>query len=363
MHIMSAFLLSIVLIPPSVPIAWRLGLIDAPQGRRAHVGEIPRTGGLAMFVAFMVPVLDLGSQFREVWCLVLGLTLLVAAGVADDRLELRPQSKLVAQVAAVMVMIVPGPHLLPLSGLLDGSEWLLPEWLLIVAEFFLTTLFMVGVINAINMVDGVDGLAGCIVAAALLWIVIIAGAVGRPVITSCTLILLFATLGFLVFNMRHPWRRSAAVFMGDAGSMMLGACVAFFIVLLAESQSGEAVPLPFLLWIIALPVFDMVIITGRRIAAGRSPVSGDREHLHHLLLRAGVPVGKATAVIAVAGFCLGGCGALAWWLKAAPATMLGALIVPFLGHLYYVCHGWKRPWTWQELMTDSGGPVSPRGGR
>lgn len=315
-----------------------------------HVGEIPRTGGLAMFAAFMVPVLDLGSAFRDVWCLMLGLTVLVAAGVVDDRLELRPQSKLAAQVAAVMLMIVPGPHLLPLTGVLAG-----PEWLLTASEFLFTVVFIVGVINAINMVDGVDGLAGCIVAAALLWIVVIAWAVGQPVILSCALVLLFATLGFLVYNMRHPWRRSAVVFMGDAGSMMLGASVGFFIVLLAEPGQGQAVPLPFLLWIIALPVFDMAIITGRRIVAGRSPVSGDREHLHHLLLRSGIPVSRATAVIAAVSFCLGGFGVLAWHLQALPSSLLWALLMPFLGHLYYVCHGWKRPGTWVGLMT---GPVS-----
>jgi UDP-GlcNAc:undecaprenyl-phosphate GlcNAc-1-phosphate transferase len=154
------------------------------------------------------------------------------------------------------------------------------------------------------------------------------------------LLLTCAVLGFLVFNLRHRWRPRALVYMGDAGSMMLGGAIAYFAVVLSTGAEKSA-PLPILLWLFALPLFDMLILMVRRAAAGDNPLRGDRRHLHHFLLRSGIPPQLATAILIAACTVLGGAGLIGWHLGVSGPVMLLGLAVPFMVHAYVVFHGWK----------------------
>src|SRR6202011_6049728 len=213
---------------------------------------------------------------------LIGASMLVLIGLIDDMLALGPWTKLAGQIAAAVMMTLPGNHLIGTSTLLGAAVADLPQM-----EVALTILFVVGVINAFNMIDGLDGVAGGAAATALLSLAIVAWFTGMTGPLVHLLLLLSAVLGFLVFNLRHPWRGRASVFMGDAGSMMLGGAIAFYAIDLAVGP-GRAAPLPALLWFFALPVFDTLILIVRRLAVGSNPLRGDRRHLHHSLLNAGV---------------------------------------------------------------------------
>lgn len=338
-HLLNAFLLAVVLIPLLARFANRIGLVDLPQGRKLHEGAVPLTGGLAIFTAFLLPALDLSTLLGAHWMLFASLAFLLAVGIVDDVLDLGPWPKLAAQTGATLLMILPNAILLTPADLFGGGIGVAPP-----LAIAFTVLFVVGTINAFNMIDGLDGLAGGAAAAALVWLTIAAALTGHPEAVACLLLLLSAVLGFLVFNMRHPWRRRAAVFMGDAGSMILGAAIAFFTIELVATGRGMAagaIPLPVLLWLIVVPATDMLVLFCRRLAEGRSPLVGDRRHLHHLLLQAGLsPALAAGSLIGVCAL-LGGIGIAGWRLGIPAPLMLAGLVAPFLLHLGFVWRGWQ----------------------
>ena len=354
MYLLNAFLIVVVVIPLLQRNAARLGLVDLPKGRKMHDGAIPLTGGIAMFAAFLVPAMNLQLVLGAGWELIAGLGLLVALGVADDAFDINPWMKLCGQAAAAAIMVVPHSNFLQL-GQLVGSEAVTPT----LVALPLTIFFIVGIINAFNMIDGLDGLAGGAAATGLAWIVFAAWLSGAPNAAAEPMLILFAVLGFLIFNLRHRWRSRASVFMGDAGSMMLGGAIAFFAIRLAlpvaEAQPSPAVaPLPAVLWFFALPAFDTLLLIARRLADGKNPLVGDRRHLHHLLLEAGLPPERATAgVIAANGF-LGGVGFAGWQLGLPGEALAAALIVPLMLHGYFVCRGWRHL---QRLLLPEAAPV------
>jgi UDP-GlcNAc:undecaprenyl-phosphate GlcNAc-1-phosphate transferase len=335
MHMANAFLLTLVLIYALNPIAARLGLVDFPQGRKMHLEAVPTTGGLAMFVAFILPMLQLEPPLHIYWSLVIGLSMIVLIGVVDDMLALGPWTKLVGQIAAALVMTLPGHHLIGIDTLLGITGSKLPQM-----DLALTVFFIVGVVNAFNMLDGLDGLAGGAAAAGLLSLAIVASLSGMIGVLVHVLLLVCAVFGFLIFNLRHPWRRRASVYMGDAGSMLLGAAIAFLTLVLCAGPE-KAAPLPALLWFFALPMFETLILIVRRLATGDNPLRGDRRHLHHLLLRAGISHQAASPILIAACVVLGAIGLIGWRLGAPDYLMLLGLIGPLILHVYVVLFGWQ----------------------
>lgn len=324
--LLNAFLLTIVFVRLLTLIAEPIGLVDLPVGRKRHEGSIPVIGGLAMFAAFAGACLAAGLPLRAPVELLAALACLVMMGAIDDLFDLPPRFKLVVQSLAVLVMIVPGWRVIEELGL--------PGLSLGALAFPFTFFFMLGMINAFNMLDGLDGLAGGVTAAAFFWLAVVSACAGGPHLPA-VLLLLAAVAGFLLFNAPLPWRRKAAVFMGDAGSLMLGAAVAFFVTDLSAGSSPAA-PITALIYICALPAIDTMSLIVRRLAAGRSPMAPDRQHLHHLLLECGLSPAKTTAVIASLIFALGGIGSTAAMLGVSAGPLLLGLIGIAAAHTSFV---------------------------
>lgn len=332
-HFLNAFLLCVVLVIglPRLPLP--VSLLDRPTERKAHVGLVPLVGGIAMFGAFLFSLILLDHPLQGQNGLFAGLLLLVVVGVVDDLRDLPPMAKLVMQCVAAALMVIPGWHVLAnLGGLLGGEPLQLGFMALPVTLFF-----VVGLINAINMIDGVDGLAGGVVATILFWFALIAGATGRGTELVTILLLFSSILGFLIFNLRTPWRPSASVFMGDAGSMMLGASVAYFTIALVNAPGDAAtVSFPALCWLLALPVIDTLSLMVRRVLAGRSPFAADRRHLHHLLLEAGLTPAQVTALLVVVAMMLGAVGFAGVMLRISDTVMAVGLLFPLAVHTAFV---------------------------
>lgn len=268
------------------------GWVNGPISRRhVHTVPIPRLGGIAVFIAIAGVVallfartlsrdLLLGTLMPTAWMLAVGLT--------DDILGLRAHLKLAGQVVGGVGIFCLGLRL-PVPGFLDQSGMVAPF-----CSLLLTVGWTVVVMNAINLVDGLDGLAcgssACIVAAVLA----IALLVDEPGTASIAAVAIGVILGFLYFN-AYP----ASIFLGDSGSLVIGAIVAGLTIrLIAEVPTAWlACPL-----ILAHPLAELVISSGRRFLRADPLFRPDRRHLHHRLLDRGLSHAHASAILVLASF-------------------------------------------------------------
>ncbi len=258
-------------------------MLAHPGEHRRHSEPTPLVGGIAIFIIIVGFVLfDADIEVG-----LLGPILLIFfLGALDDRFKLPSSLRFLLQAIAIWWMVgETGIRLDELGELLPGQQVLTQKWALP-----LTIFAGLGVINAINMSDGMDGLAGCIVV-----LVLLVFAAVFSVNDQLVSILIGGLAGFLVFNLRVG-RSRAVVFLGDAGSTLLGFLLAFM--LIKHSQSTLALYSPVTaLWLLALPLFDAVAVLLIRPLRGSSPFAADRIHYHHILQAHGFSVNVTLAII------------------------------------------------------------------
>jgi len=349
----AGFVFVSVLIPMLCRPAERLGLLDLPDERKLHGEPVPMIGGIAMFIAFCAGLLIIPDPLRPYASLVVGMGILLATGLVDDALDITPASKLIMQILAAVLMVSWGEVQVHSLGHLLGPEpFELGEWA--IPFTVLCTVFM---INAINMADGTDGLAGGLAMLILVGLAILGWLNGaREAFIIVSLLLAAVTLGFLLFNMRTPWRKRASVFMGDAGSMMLGFAIAWLAVFVSQREDSTVYPIT-IAWLLVLPVTDLVSSFFRRLVRGQSPFSADSEHLHHALLRAGIPVGTIVGIMLLLQLVFSAVGVLGWVLEW-PEHWLAVAV-----GLVFICHYLlsMRAWRLMKWIKQKGGEGSPGG--
>jgi UDP-GlcNAc:undecaprenyl-phosphate GlcNAc-1-phosphate transferase len=303
-----SFIVAATLMLALRPLAFRVRLIDAPGGRKLHSGDIPITGGLAMFCGIFVgiSVLSIGSNFAM--SLLASSFILVAVGVLDDRFHIAPVARLLSQVIAILVMYSGAELFLADIGDPFGTGILETGRLSLV----MTMLVFIAMINAYNFVDGADGLAGLLSVIGLLAVVVVSG-LFHPT-GAIALIVAAAVVGFLIFNFPTTRNRPFRAFMGDGGSTLLGFLLAWLV--LSISQGPERLISPVhCLWFSAVPIFDFFTCFVRRLRLGKSPFTPGRDHFHHILENSGAGVRQTLsiltglqllyAVIGLAGYYLG----------------------------------------------------------
>lgn len=259
-----AFLLVAGLMPLAAWAAPYLGLMDMPGARRVHEVATPRIGGLVIFPVVLGLVAVSGGFDAPSYA---AFALLLLVGALDDHTDVRPLWKFGAQGIAALLIVFWGDvrieHLGNFFGFgsVELGLWAVP----------LTLICIVLLINAINMADGLDGLAAGFGIVALIFL-------------GENMVLIGALAGFLMWNMRTPWRKRAYVFLGDAGSMALGLALA--IIAIHAAQNADLRPIT-VAWVLALPIMDAAAQIARRTAAGKNPMTADRGHLHHRLMDRG----------------------------------------------------------------------------
>lgn len=344
---LSAFVLTLCLIYLFRKIAYRIDLVDKPGGRKHHTEAIPVVGGLAMFLGFTFSALTLNQPWVTFSGLWASSALLVVVGVLDDRYGLSTRSRFAAQALATLLMIFYGQ--VCLTDL--GDLWGYGNVTLGHGAVFFTVFCVIGIINAVNMADGLDGLAGGLSLIAAVWLTIVALLSGAHMESASYLILLTAAIaGFLFHNLRHPWRARATVFMGDAGSMMLGFVLTWFFISLSQGAQPAMTPITAV-WILALPLLDTVCIMLRRIFKGRSPFCADREHLHHSLLLAGYSDAQTVTIMLITSATLGAIGVLGWLWGVPEYVMSYAFIALFALYLLAMSYAWKLMKALKRLHT------------
>ena len=328
----ATFLITALLLPVLIPIARRTGLVDRPGGRRKHDKPVPAVGGVAIFLALMLATTWFVQPSSKLLGLGVAVLIIVAAGVADDIFRLKWPVRLAAQCLAALAMINLGGVRIENLGEVFGP----PGESLGLLATPLTVLATVGIINAVNMADGVDGLAGLLILAACAMLGAAAAYAGNVGLMLALALIGGAVGGFLVYNMRSPWTPRARVFLGNAGSELLGllfACASFRLTQNAAHPVGVQLA-PFLL---APVLIDCLTLMVRRLRAGVSPFHGDRNHLHHLLLDAGLSASRVAMVLAGASLAIGCAAAVA--LKAHAPPMAFTLAFAALWAAYFLATG------------------------
>lgn len=288
---LAACLVTILVTPAAIRLAFRMRAIDIPGGRKRHERSTPRLGGVAIVAGIVVvlgPALALfvpqgGRSWsaEEIAGFTLAAALIFGVGLADDIVGLRAGQKLAAQVVAASIVVSMGWQFNTMRLPVEGS------FQLGVLAPVLSLLWIVGVTNAINFMDGLDGLAAGLVAiigGSLLVLSVLQGSPETIVATSC---IVGACLGFL----RHNWC-PAKIYMGDSGSLVLGFLLATISLRASPSVKASAA-LAILVPVLALglPVFDTLLVMWYRFLRGHRTLNriaqlfhADRAHLHHLLL-------------------------------------------------------------------------------
>jgi UDP-GlcNAc:undecaprenyl-phosphate/decaprenyl-phosphate GlcNAc-1-phosphate transferase len=320
------------------PLALRMGLVDEPTERKSHQGTIPLIGGVGMFSGFALAALTLDMELAAYAGFFAASAILVVVGVFDDLHELSSRARFGAQILAAGVMAYWGGVVLHDLGSLGATPGpvLLEHW-----DIVFTVFATVGVINALNMSDGVDGLAGGLSLIALAGLAYVADGAGLVPERALLLMLSAVVGGFLLFNMRLPWRHRAVVFMGDAGSMFLGFAITWFFISMSQGESRAMTPVTAL-WLLMIPLFDTVWLIVWRFSQGRSPTSSDVGHLHHVLQMTGMRASTSVWVMLAIAALGAVAGVAALQTGVAERTMFYLFLGLFAGYCVLMAVSWQR---------------------
>lgn len=343
------------------PIAIRAGLVDKPGGRKQHEGAVPLIGGLAVFTGTSLAVLL--TQPLEVtvttW-LLCGLGVVVL-GVADDAEDLSVKLRIVVQVLLAFGLCVgTGLHLENLGNLLGLGEVHLG-----MAGYLFTALAVVGAINCFNMIDGMDGLLGSVSLTAFGSLAILFHLGDKQTEWLVSTLFLVALLPYLMNNLQvKPFKQK--IFMGDAGSMLIGLTL-LWLMMAGTQQNTVAFRPVTALWLIAIPLMDMVRVTLQRLRNRTSPFQAGRDHLHHILQDAGFSHRQALIIIAVPAVTLALVGLLTEQQHTPEAAVFVAFLLVFLVYMLGVnylskagTHYLQHPWLQRFLSLTGRNNASAR---
>ncbi len=314
------------------------GLLDRPSRRKTHLGEIPMIGGIAIGIAFLLTSLMQYSFERDLFALFVCCLVILLTGLFDDMQEFSARSKFAGQVVAAVLMTTwANLYLTDLGNLWGTGQVVLTNW----AVPF-TIFCVIGLINAMNMIDGLDGLAGGIAAVAAMWLGVAAEIEHSSKDASLLFILASAVAGFLVFNLRHPWRRHASVFLGDAGSMFLGFVLAWFTVDITQGGRSDFYPVSAV-WVMGVPIIDTVHLMVRRIFLGRNPFAPDRRHVHHTLIIIGLSETRTMWLLLGMSALFGAIGFFGWYYNVPEYVLAYGFLATFAAHCVFMRY-------WEEIF-------------
>ena len=308
--LLAAALVAVISTPVVRSLAFRMGAVDIPKdNRRMHDHPIPRMGGLAIFLGFILSVLIFVPLTPELRGMLLGSVVIVILGILDDIFALPALPKFFVQIGAALIAVLEGNRIEFLSNPNIFSSELF--WELGSLAIPITVLWIVGITNAVNLIDGLDGLACGVSTISSMTMLVIALVVKEPDVAILMAALSGACIGFLPYNL-NP----AKIFMGDTGSTFLGFILAVVSIQgLFKFYTIISFAVPFLM--LGLPIFDTCFAILRRVSHGQSPMAPDRGHIHHRLIDMGFTQKQAVAVLYIISAILG--------LSAVVLTTIGVV--------------------------------------
>jgi UDP-GlcNAc:undecaprenyl-phosphate GlcNAc-1-phosphate transferase len=334
-----AVLLSVVLASLLIPVARRAGWVDHPGLRKLHLDATPLVGGCSVYLAIVatvaispLPAMDTQSF---VWILLGGSLVLLLTGLVDDVRGLSPTVRFCMQIlASALVIRLSGLQLADFGQLFGSSTVHLG-----IFSMPITVFAAMGVINSFNLIDGMDGLSGSVFLIAAAGMGAFAWAANDFIALWLLAIAMAAVLGFLLLNARLPWNEKARLFLGDAGSLMLGFILAWCFIRLGSGDHRAFSPMTAV-WLFAIPLLDTSTLMWLRWREGKSPFAADQKHLHHAFLRAGYSVAQTWLAITALAVLFAGVGVVLEISGAPEYFSFYTFMVFALTYYFYVKHSW-----------------------
>lgn len=334
------FILAAVISFGMTPLVRRLAIkwnaIDVPKdARRIHKKPIPRMGGLAVYISFIIVMvinifilnLDKGKVIQLVGIMI-GATVIVIGGIIDDIKDLKPWQKMCFQITACIIVILSGVEIKVLTNPFSTGNTFLKLSLWIGIPF--TIIWIFGITNSINLIDGLDGLAAGVSLIFCITIFVIAIIFSRENAMYMAIILGGGILGFLPYNF-NP----ASIFIGDTGSQLLGFLLATMSIEGAiKSAAAFTIVVPILA--LGLPIYDTLFAIIRRKVNGKPIMQGDRGHLHHRLLDMGFSQRQAVIIMYLISAILGVLAIFATQLSSQVSYVLLIIVI-----IIFLIAGWK----------------------
>jgi len=339
-----SFVIAVIVTAAMKRVAPRLNFTDKPGHRKIHKAPTPLGGGVAIYLAFVLPMVGILAGVRlldpaqplfnipaDRWAAYIGgaielatmptlallsaMTLLHIVGLIDDRRALGPYLKLFVQLAAAAIVVIPFKQFWSLTALDDrlGAGGIL--------SVAVSILWITAITNAFNFLDNMDGLSAGIAAVCTSSFLVTAILIQQWFVAAALALLLGALIGFLCFNFPP-----ASIFMGDSGSLIVGFILGVLTIRTTYLPAGQdfgagwyAVFAPVV--VLAVPLYDLTVVSAIRLRAGRSPFVGDTNHFSHRLVRRGMS--KRTAVLCI-------------WLLTA-TTSVAAIVLPYAASPLAAC--------------------------
>jgi len=313
------------------PAAREYGLLDSPDERKQHQGKVPLIGGICIFLGvwstLLIPGIDNPSYF------FIYLVILLVMGVADDYLGLSIGLRIGIQLLVALAVCQADNHLITYTGNVIGLGGIGTG----ILAFPLTVIAIVAAINAFNMIDGIDGLAASLAlvsfgSLALLFY-------NNDLLESLIICIAFigSLIPYLLANLTiKPFK--VKVFLGDAGSIIIGFSIVWLLIEgsqpadRAHPESRAFFPATAM-WIVGLPLFDLMSVSLRRMFKGKSPLSGDRSHIHHVIMKYGINRQKCLLICIALALALSVTGIIFDSTKLETASFLSFWLIFIAYHL------------------------------
>lgn len=325
--ILQILIISLVMTRIMASLGTRAGLVDRPNTRKQHLGEVPLVGGIAIFSTLLLGTLTLGIAPYTYPMLAIACVV-CALGVFDDFRHISASARLLIEFGSGILLATYGNIAITNVGnLLAMGD--IPLLLLTVP---LSALAVAGLSNAYNMIDGIDGLAASTITLPLLVLYLLALQMGHPM-ANTLLLMLVPLMVFLLFNLGPNNRLLPKVFLGDAGSVTLGFLVTASLVYFSQGENALILPVTAL-WLVTVPLMDMLATMLRRLKQGRKLMSADRSHLHYTLMDRGL--GPRQTLALMAGYATL-CAIVGLILEGIPEYLsLLCYFLLFCGHCLFV---------------------------
>lgn len=282
----TAFLISLIGIPPIIWFANKNGIVDKPNSRKVHKKPVPLLGGTVIFIAFAVPFLVFAGLNVKTISIIFCSVILVTLGLLDDIYDIEAKKKLIVQICCSIIAVAAGVKV-------NIGEYITENvYIAFLVDSFISICWIIGIINAVNLIDGLDGLAGGVsLIASIAFVFILKGKGLNNLGYIMALSLAGSVLGFLFYNF-YP----AKIFMGDMGSTFIGFLLAVLgIVSLDVPDNPASIWAPII--ILAVPIFDTGLAIVRRIMHKQPLFNADNNHLHHCILAKGFTHKRTVLII------------------------------------------------------------------
>lgn len=311
-----------------MPIAFKVGLLDQPGGRKQHLTPTPLIGGVAICFGLLTGLMGMWESIGRFQALFLSCALIVTVGLFDDFKERPANVRLLVQTLIALILMLFGDTELVNLGNLFGLGVMQLNWL---QADCLTAVSIIGLMNAYNMIDGADGVAvGICFTQTLCLLILISGQLPLEYTMLITLVI-GCLLGFMPFNYPFKMHNHARAFLGDAGSLLLGLIMVWLSIHITQTQSTQSIYPVTMLWIFAYPLLEAISSIYIRFVEKRSIFRPDRQHFHHLLEKQGCKTRSIAYITSLSSLCIGGAGIVMQNQEAPEWLMLvGFVVLAFL---------------------------------